>query len=118
MGRITSLFQVEHTITSSLRAIGAAVMGVAIVAVFSAATTASGAAPYRVQVPDEECEGMRLKQRVCCEVGCDGGPIDCIRLEAEAEGEFSTGIVTIRLQGGATVYCREPEEGEGGGSPN
>ena len=117
MGRITKLFKAERVITS-LRAIGVALVGVAIVAVFSAATSASGTAPYRVQVGDDECEDMRLKQRVCCEVGCDGGPADCMRLEAEAEGEFSAGVVTIRLQGGATVYCREPKEGGEGGPPN
>ena len=83
-------------------------------AVFSAATTASGAP----RVETDECKGLRLKQRVCCEAGCDGGKADCITLEAEAEGEFKGGVVTIRLKGGATVYCREPEVGGGGGPPS
>lgn len=119
MGRITRLFQTERIITS-LRAVWAVAIGVAIVAVFSAATTPSGTAPYRLQVVDDESEGLRLKQKVCCEVGCDGGKQPCMDLEAEAEGEFSVGVVTIKLKGGATVYCREPEPGEGGegGTPN
>ncbi len=48
-----------------------------------------------------------LKQRVCEEVGCMGGTLQCMDINAEVEGTFDAKVVKITLKGGATVYCRE-----------
>ena len=113
MDRITKLFQTERTFTSP-RPFWVAALGVAIVAIFSAAATMSGTSSHGFRVTDE-CEELRPKPRACCRFGCDGGAQKCADLEAEAEGELDAKFVKVRLKGGATFYCYEPEGGEEGG---